>query len=247
MTDPSLPTSLRPRFSSVSGSARAPTATKRTARSSSTTASATWRSMASLASPAKMRSPRTSFTQSLRRRASSRRAPRCSTASSTRHAMRRGPIGWTSPRVCGRRGSLCGWQWRDDGGSEWGDGTPTCRSGSMFVTCARDRHGGLHGGEDAHFMRAVAPCPYFISAPGADCPQRERRGWLGDAQLSFETVIMNIDGGAAYTKVGARTCCCGVAEQPSADACAPSNLLAPAAPRSGSLTLQTRRCTTTRR
>lgn len=33
-----------------------------------------------------------------------------------------------------------------------------------------------------------------------DCPQRERRGWLGDAQLSFETVIHNIDGGAAYTK-----------------------------------------------
>lgn len=33
-----------------------------------------------------------------------------------------------------------------------------------------------------------------------DCPQRERRGWLGDAQLSFETVISNIDGGAVYTK-----------------------------------------------
>ena len=30
--------------------------------------------------------------------------------------------------------------------------------------------------------------------------QRERRGWLGDAQLSFETVIHNIDGGAFYTK-----------------------------------------------
>ena len=33
-----------------------------------------------------------------------------------------------------------------------------------------------------------------------DCPQRERRGWLGDAQLSFETVIHNIDGGEFYTK-----------------------------------------------
>ena len=33
-----------------------------------------------------------------------------------------------------------------------------------------------------------------------DCPQRERRGWLGDAQLSFETVIHNIDGGAFYSK-----------------------------------------------
>ena len=33
-----------------------------------------------------------------------------------------------------------------------------------------------------------------------DCPQRERRGWLGDAQLSFETVIYNVDGGGFYTK-----------------------------------------------
>jgi alpha-L-rhamnosidase len=33
-----------------------------------------------------------------------------------------------------------------------------------------------------------------------DCPQRERRGWLGDAQLSFETVIHNVDGGAFYAK-----------------------------------------------
>ena len=33
-----------------------------------------------------------------------------------------------------------------------------------------------------------------------DCPQRERRGWLGDAQLSFETVIHNVDGGGFYTK-----------------------------------------------
>ena len=33
-----------------------------------------------------------------------------------------------------------------------------------------------------------------------DCPQRERFGWLGDAQLSFETVIHNIDGGGFYTK-----------------------------------------------
>ena len=33
-----------------------------------------------------------------------------------------------------------------------------------------------------------------------DCPQRERRGWLGDAQLSLETVIHNVDGGGFYTK-----------------------------------------------
>lgn len=33
-----------------------------------------------------------------------------------------------------------------------------------------------------------------------DCPQRERRGWLGDAQLSAETVIHNVDAAAFYTK-----------------------------------------------
>ena len=33
-----------------------------------------------------------------------------------------------------------------------------------------------------------------------DCPQRERYGWLGDAQLSFETVIHNAEMGAFYSK-----------------------------------------------
>lgn len=33
-----------------------------------------------------------------------------------------------------------------------------------------------------------------------DCPQRERRGWLGDAQLSHLTTIHNFDMAAAYTK-----------------------------------------------
>ena len=33
-----------------------------------------------------------------------------------------------------------------------------------------------------------------------DCPQRERQGWLGDAQLAFETVVHNFDAGAFYTK-----------------------------------------------
>eukprot|EP00756_Hemistasia_phaeocysticola_P046234 Hpha_TRINITY_DN20008_c0_g1::TRINITY_DN20008_c0_g1_i1::g.147859::m.147859/K05989/ramA; alpha-L-rhamnosidase len=33
-----------------------------------------------------------------------------------------------------------------------------------------------------------------------DCPQRERRGWLGDAQLSCETNVYNQDMGAFYTK-----------------------------------------------
>ena len=33
-----------------------------------------------------------------------------------------------------------------------------------------------------------------------DCPQRERRGWLGDAQLSMETVVHNFDAAAFYKK-----------------------------------------------
>ena len=38
----------------------------------------------------------------------------------------------------------------------------------------------------------------FQSIP-TDCPQRERRGWLGDAQLSCETNMHNFDMGAPYT------------------------------------------------
>eukprot|EP00040_Diaphanoeca_grandis_P042744 m.265853 g.265853 ORF g.265853 m.265853 type:complete len:1002 (+) comp64084_c0_seq1:339-3344(+) len=33
-----------------------------------------------------------------------------------------------------------------------------------------------------------------------DCPQREKAGWLGDAQLAFDTVVHNFDTGAFYTK-----------------------------------------------
>jgi alpha-L-rhamnosidase len=33
-----------------------------------------------------------------------------------------------------------------------------------------------------------------------DCPQRERRGWLGDAQVSLDTVLANFDAAAFYTK-----------------------------------------------
>lgn len=39
----------------------------------------------------------------------------------------------------------------------------------------------------------------FFSVP-TDCPQRERRGWLGDAQLSAEFTIHNFDMAATYTK-----------------------------------------------
>ena len=38
----------------------------------------------------------------------------------------------------------------------------------------------------------------FQSIP-TDCPQRERRGWLGDAQLSAETNFHNFDMSASYT------------------------------------------------
>ena len=39
----------------------------------------------------------------------------------------------------------------------------------------------------------------LVSVP-TDCPQRERFGWLGDAQLSFETVLHNFDIGAFHGK-----------------------------------------------
>ena len=42
--------------------------------------------------------------------------------------------------------------------------------------------------------------PPFLKTPLPDCPQRERQGWLGDAQLAFETVQHNFDGGAFYSK-----------------------------------------------
>ena len=45
--------------------------------------------------------------------------------------------------------------------------------------------------------RATAQSNYqFVPS---DCPQRERRGWLGDAQLSAETNMYNFDMAAAYT------------------------------------------------
>ena len=48
-----------------------------------------------------------------------------------------------------------------------------------------------------HITRTAA-MSNFQSIP-TDCPQRERRGWLGDAQLSCETNMHNFDMGAAYT------------------------------------------------
>ena len=48
-----------------------------------------------------------------------------------------------------------------------------------------------------HITRA-ASMSNFMSIQ-TDCPQRERFGWLGDAQLSAETTIHNFDMGGAYT------------------------------------------------
>lgn len=48
-----------------------------------------------------------------------------------------------------------------------------------------------------HITRAAALSNHQ-SIP-TDCPQRERRGWLGDAQLAAETNFHNFDMSAAYT------------------------------------------------
>jgi alpha-L-rhamnosidase len=48
-----------------------------------------------------------------------------------------------------------------------------------------------------HITR-MASMSNFMSIP-TDCPQRERFGWLGDAQLSAETTIHNFDMAGAYT------------------------------------------------
>ena len=48
-----------------------------------------------------------------------------------------------------------------------------------------------------HITRASA-MSNFQHVP-TDCPQRERRGWLGDAQISAETNLYNFDMAASYT------------------------------------------------
>ncbi len=48
-------------------------------------------------------------------------------------------------------------------------------------------------------MTRYAALSNYINIP-TDCPQRERRGWLGDAQLASITNIHNFDMAAAYTK-----------------------------------------------
>lgn len=47
-------------------------------------------------------------------------------------------------------------------------------------------------------MRNVDDMSRQRSVP-TDCPQRERRGWLGDAQLATETNLYNFGMAGAYT------------------------------------------------
>ena len=48
-----------------------------------------------------------------------------------------------------------------------------------------------------HITRAAA-MSNFLSIP-TDCPQRERRGWMGDAQLSSRTLVYNFGMAGSYT------------------------------------------------
>ena len=58
---------------------------------------------------------------------------------------------------------------------------------------------------DNDLLNNIQHCTRFASLSNlmdvpTDCPQRERRGWLGDAQLSAETTINNFDMAGFYTK-----------------------------------------------
>jgi len=50
-----------------------------------------------------------------------------------------------------------------------------------------------------HHATRYASWSNLMDVP-TDCPQRERRGWLGTAQLSFETVLHNVDGARSTPK-----------------------------------------------
>ena len=58
---------------------------------------------------------------------------------------------------------------------------------------------------DNDLLNNIQHCTRYASLSNlmdvpTDCPQRERRGWLGDAQLSAETTISNFDMAGFYTK-----------------------------------------------
>eukprot|EP00118_Oscarella_pearsei_P025682 m.308582 g.308582 ORF g.308582 m.308582 type:complete len:1010 (+) comp44295_c0_seq1:152-3181(+) len=85
-------------------------------------------------------------------------------------------------------------------------GTPDHNSlKAHFVHSAVDEESSIVFSEDYDILNSVqhitrfASLSNYISVP-TDCPQRERRGWLGDAQLSAETTIHNFDMAASYTK-----------------------------------------------
>eukprot|EP00117_Sycon_ciliatum_P005647 scpid23761/ scgid6079/ len=74
-----------------------------------------------------------------------------------------------------------------------------------FVHTDMEMSGNIEFAPNDHILNSVqhitraASLSNFIDIP-TDCPQRERRGWLGDAQLSAETTLNNFDMGASYTK-----------------------------------------------
>ena len=72
-----------------------------------------------------------------------------------------------------------------------------------FIHSAVGQAGGFNTDNDR--LNQIQHCTRFASLSNlmdvpTDCPQRERRGWLGDAQLSCETTISNFDMSAFYTK-----------------------------------------------
>lgn len=72
-----------------------------------------------------------------------------------------------------------------------------------FAHSAVDQTGSLSTNNDLlndlQYLARFASLSNLYDVP-TDCPQRERRGWLGDAQLSCEVTIHNFDMGAFYTK-----------------------------------------------
>ena len=83
-------------------------------------------------------------------------------------------------------------------------GTPD--EGTMtahFIHSAVGQTGAFNTDND--LLNNIQHCTRFASLSNlmdvpTDCPQRERRGWLGDAQLSAETTISNFDMSGFYTK-----------------------------------------------
>jgi len=83
-------------------------------------------------------------------------------------------------------------------------GTPSRSSlTAHFVHSAVARTGSFASSNDV--LNSVVDVTRYASLSNlmdipTDCPQRERRGWLGDAQLSTEVVLYNFDASLLYPK-----------------------------------------------